>query len=101
MNTKIIAAAEALLAALKEPVAATAAPAQKGNRTAPVTDYHGENTLQNLIDCVRRAVRYSRTGLQLSKAERKIMRQVIKDAKEEFKILNTNGQDVFTLNGAK
>ena len=101
MNAKAIAACEALLSALKEPDAPPSAPAKKGNRTVAVTDYHGDNTLQNLIDCVRRATRYGRTGKTLSKAERKVMRQVIKDAKDEFRILNTNGQDVFTLNGCK
>lgn len=101
VSQKVIEAAEALVAALKAEASAPAAPALRGNRTAPVTDYDGDDVAQNLVDCVRRAVRKSRQGVALTKKERNIMRRCIKDYKEDFgDILNTNGRDVFTINGA-
>lgn len=75
-----------------------ATPAKQGNRTPPRTDYRGGNIHQDLVDCVRRAVRYGRTGKTLSKKERNLMRDVLKRAKanRSLGIVNTNGVDVFS-----
>jgi uncharacterized membrane protein len=97
MNAKAIDLLEALLRELKG--SGTLAAAPKGNRTPPRTDYAGGNTVQDLVDCVRRATRYGRMGKKLSKKERNLMRKVVKDAKKRHAIVNTNGVDVFTHAG--
>ena len=57
-SAKVIAAAEALLAALKADTPAAAAPT--GNRTTAVTNYRaGSNPVQDVVDCLRRAIRKS------------------------------------------
>jgi hypothetical protein len=100
MNTKAIAALEALLDALKsEGSEAHAAAKPKGNRTAPHTDYAGGNLIQDLVDVARRFVRYSRTGKQASKGERKLARKVLKAVKGAHTVINTNGVDVFSHSG--
>ena len=102
-SPKTIKALEGLLAALKEecgvdnPVAAAR---PRGNRTAPTTSYRGGNVEQDLMDVARLAVRLSRAGKTLSKKERKIARNVMKAFKASHRVLNTNGVDVFTHNGA-
>ena len=101
MCQKVLAAAEALVAAVKEMVAEkNAATTKRGNRTAPTKNYRGGNTEQDLMDVARRAVRLSKAGQTLSKKERKIARNVMKAFKRTHSVLNTNGVDVFTLNGA-
>lgn len=109
-TAKVISAAEVLLKAATDLVSAlkdggsAAAPVdtRSGNRTPAVTDYDGDDEIQNLVDCVRRAVRKSRQGVALTKKERNIMRRCVKDVKEsaDFDVINTNGHDVFTINGA-
>ena len=98
---KILKAAEALVSAIKDHVGATTT-ARSGNRTPATTSYRGGNVVQDLVDCVRRAVRKSREGTKLSKKERSIMRKVVKGAKAvpSYHIQNTNGVDVFSHNGA-
>lgn len=99
MNTdKVVSLLEALLKEVKGSACAAAAPAKRGNRTPPRTDYRGGNVVQDMADCVRRAVRYARTGKTLSKKERNLMREVLKRAKRSHTIINTNGVDVFTHN---
>ena len=99
---KILKAAEALVAALKEHGGGTTAPARSGNRTTATINYRGGNAVQDLVDSCRRAVRVSRTGGILSKKERNIMRKVVKGAKAvpSYGIVNTNGVDVFSQHGA-
>lgn len=108
-SAKVIQAAEAalnavglLVEALKGDAAAPTVDTRTGNRTPSVTDYDGEDPIQNLVDCVRRAVRKSRQGVALTKKERNIMRECIKELKDDpdFDVINTNGHDVFTINGA-
>src|SRR5512138_305660 len=72
----------------------TAEPELTGNRTRAVMDYDGNDNIQNLMDVARRAVRYAREGKRLSKKERNVAREVMKDVKDEYPdILNTNGHD--------
>ncbi len=97
----LIAAVEVLLAAVKGSgsAAAPAEPELSGNRTVAVTDYNGGDPTQDLVDVARRFIRYSRTGKTASKAERNLARDVIKDLKTDYDILNTNGHDVWTAAG--
>ena len=100
---KILKAAQMLVDAIKEHGSGTtAAPAHSGNRTPATQSYRGGNAIQDLVDSVRRAVRYSREGKKLSKKERNIMRKAVKGAKavSSYGIVNTNGVDVFTQHGA-
>lgn len=104
-STKTIKALEGLLAALKEECVsgtATAAARPRGNRTAPVYNYNGGNVVQDVVDVARRAIRLSRLGKTLSKKERNIGRKALKALKATGRhgVLNTNGRDIFTLNGA-
>lgn len=78
---------------------ACATPEPSGNRTPPVFDYDGFDPIQNVADCLRRAVRVSREGRHLTKKERNVMRKALRELKDEFDILNTNGQDFLTQNG--
>ena len=101
MSQKVLQAAEALVAAIKEMVAQTGATAsRRGNRTPPVTTYRGGSVDQDLIDVARRFVRYSKAGKKASKKERNIARKVMKAFKARRSVQNTNGVDVFTHNGA-
>lgn len=93
----IIVATEAFLAELK--AAAAEVPAPRGNRTRATTSYDGSDPVQNVVDCLRRAIRVSRTGHNLSKKERNVMRQAIKELKGDENILNTNGNDYLTQHG--
>lgn len=101
-NSKVIALLEELLKEVKAGGCdcATAAPELSGNRTRAVTNYDGNDNIQNLMDVARRAVRYAREGKRLSKKERKLAREVMRDVKEEYgDILNTNGHDIWTIHG--
>lgn len=101
-NSKVIALLEELLKEVKAGGCdcAAAAPELSGNRTRAVTNYDGNDNIQNLMDVARRAVRLARNGKHLSKKERKLARQVMRDVKEEYgDILNTNGHDIWTING--
>ena len=96
----LVAAVEALLAAVKEGNGGSpAAPELSGNRTAAVTDYNGGYPIQDLVDVARRFIRYSREGTAASKKERNVARDVIKDIKDGYDILNTSGLDVFSHAG--
>lgn len=95
----LVAAVEALLAAVKAGGDAPAEPELSGNRTKAVTSYDGGDPVQDLVDVARRFVRLSREGKQPSQKERKLARDVIKDVKEGYDVLNTNGNDVFTHAG--
>lgn len=99
-SAKVIAAAEALLAALK----ADNEPARPVvNRTPATTAYRaGSNPVQDVVDCLRRAIRKSDEGNDLSAKERNVMRRSIKALKatRRYNILNTNGSDYLTQNGA-
>lgn len=103
MSQKVIALLEELLKEVKANGcghANAAEPVLVGNRTRAVTNYDGGDNMQNLMDVARRAVRYARNGKLFSKKERKLAREVMKDVKDEFgDIINTNGQDIWTLNG--
>lgn len=94
---KIIAATEAFLAELK--AANAEAHVAQGNRTRAITSYDGSDPVQNVVDCLRRAIRVSRTGHNLSKKERNVMRKAIKELKGDESILNTNGNDYLTQHG--
>lgn len=104
----VIAALENLTKVIKEgcetgaqaaaPVASTKSKL-KGNRTEAVINYEGGVIAQDMMDVARRAVRLSRAGKSMSKPERKVARNVMKAFKAQNKVLNTNGRDVFTLNG--
>jgi TfoX/Sxy family transcriptional regulator of competence genes len=98
-SAKVIAAAEALLAALKADTPAAAAPT--GNRTTAVTNYRaGSNPVQDVVDCLRRAIRKSEEGTDLTAKERNVMRKSIKALKATRRhgIVNTNGVDYLTQN---
>ena len=100
-SAKVIAAAEALLAALKADTPAAAA-RPTGNRTTAVTNYRaGSNPVQDVVDCLRRAIRKSEEGTELTAKERNVMRKSIKSLKATGRhgILNTNGVDFLTQNG--
>lgn len=101
MSQKVIALLEELLKEVKAHGCGTAAavPAPQGNRTPAVMDYDGSDDLQNLVDMLRRVLRYERTGKRLSAKERNLIKRVIKDIKDETDVLNTNGHDIWTLNG--
>ena len=94
---KILKAAEALVAAIKEQVNGTAT--RSGNRTTPTRNYRGGNVEQDLIDVARRAVRYARSGQAFSKKERILARKVLKAFKATHSVVNTNGVDVWTHAG--
>ena len=104
--TAVIAALENLTKVIREgcdlpataQAAAPATPAKpklKGNRTEAITNYNGGVIAQDLMDVARRSVRYARTGKTLSKAERKVARNVMKAFKAQNRVLNTNGRDIF------
>jgi hypothetical protein len=101
---KVIAAAEALLAALKAEAATPAAAVASGNRTPATSSYRaGTNPVQDVVDCLRRAIRKSDEGNDLSAKERNVMRASIKALKAtgRYGILNTNGSDYLTQNGCR
>ena len=101
-QNKVIALLEQLLQEVKSGGCDCAADAEqpRGNRTRAVMDYDGGDNMQNLVDVARRAVRYAREWKKLSKKERKVARQVIKAVKAEYgDVLNTNGHDIWSLNG--
>lgn len=95
MSDRVLKAAEALVAILKEEYGK----AKTGNRTTAITTYRGGNPEQDLMDVARRAVRLSKAGKTLNKKERKIARNVMKAFKSSHRVQNTNGVDVFTLAG--
>jgi len=100
-SAKVIAAAEALLAALKADTPAAMAQAPTGNRTTAVTNYRaGSNPVQDVVDCLRRAIRKSEEGTDLTAKERNVMRKSIKALKATRRhgIVNTNGVDYLTQN---
>lgn len=100
-SQNVIRAAEALLVALKAD-SAPAAVAQSGNRTPATTSYRaGTNPAQDVVDCLRRAIRKSEEGTALSVKERNVMRKGIKALKAtgRYGIVNTNGHDYLTQNG--
>ena len=103
-SPKVIAALEGLLSALKAECGAstTTAARPRGNRTTPVTNYNGGNVVQDVVDVARRAIRLNKVGKTLSAKERNIGRKALKALKATgcYGVLNTNGRDVFTLNGA-
>lgn len=105
-SPKVIKALETLLSAMKEEASASASTATatrpRGNRTSPVYNYNGGNVVQDVVDVARRAIRYARSGKHLNKKERNIGRKAIKALKATGRhgVQNTNGRDVFTLNGA-
>ena len=104
-STKTIKALEGLLAALKEECVGTATAAAarpRGNRTPPVYNYNGGNVVQDVVDVARRAIRLNKTGKTLNAKERNIGRKALKALKAtgRYGVLNTNGRDIFTLNGA-
>lgn len=103
MSQKVIDLLEQLLQEVRShgcSSCATAEPPLRGNRTRAVMDYDGSDNIQNLMDVARRLVRYAREGKKPSKKERKLARQVMRDVKDEYgDVLNTNGHDVWTING--
>ena len=101
-QSALVAAVEALLAAVEAGGGEAVAPAEpelSGNRTEAVTDYDGGDSIQDLVDVARRFIRYSREGKKPSQKERFLARDVLKDIKEGYDILNTNGNDVWTHAG--
>ena len=104
MSQKVIAAAEALVGALKEHFAGggsgtASAATRRSGRTTAVRTYTGGNPDQDMMDVARRAIRYARTGKVLSKKERNLARKVLKEFKSHRSVLNTNGVDVWTHAG--
>ncbi len=98
-SARVLAAAKALVAALE---AEGGLPAATGNRTPATTAYRaGTNAVQDVVDCLRRAVRKSSDDEALTAKERNVMRRSIKAVKDtgRFTILNTNGVDYLTQNG--
>lgn len=98
-SARVLAAAEALVAALKAEGGSANAAVRSGNRTTPTTSYRGGNVEQDVMDVARRAIRLSKAGVTLNKKERNVARRVLKAFKASHSVLNTNGQDVFTLAG--
>lgn len=100
-SAKVIAALEAALNALKEEAGVAVDIALPPGRARAVMDYDGSDDVQNVVDCLRRAIRVNRLGRLLSKKERNVCRDAIKYLKDnaDFEVLNTNGNDFLTQNG--
>jgi hypothetical protein len=84
---------------LPVPTIGVAVPGAPGTKTFARKDYAGGNPAQDLMDVARRFLRYSKAGKQASKAERNLAKRVMKDFKKLYVIWNTNGVDVWTING--
>lgn len=100
---RITAVLEAILAEVKSSSCGTTVTAANGNRTVATTSYvSGTSKAQDVVDCLRRFIRKTEDGQTMTTKERNISRRAIKALKASgVRILNTNGNDVLTQNGAR